>query len=112
MKKLLIAIALATTLLAQTGKVYIPTADETDEARRSYAMVTNAEASLKTAQAQWAAFKAHVKKAHGITDKEATIEFNSEFTTFERSLGYPYGFVTCCTSTCGCAYTTHVVGTN
>lgn len=107
--KLLTSILLTITLFAQTGRVYLPTAEETSQARAAYQKVKDAEVVLKSAQDQWAAFKKQVKKSHGIAGKDQDIDFNAEFTTFElESSGLwfsngsygVYGLTTCANSGC------------
>ncbi len=108
--KLLITLILASTLFAQTGSIYIPTAAETATARHAYIKVVDAQQALQAATDEWNAVKAKVAKAHGLSETDS-IYFNGEFTVFERSAALVgSGYITCgmCTYTtvpltCGCS---------
>jgi hypothetical protein len=99
--RILITLFLAATMFAQTGNVYISSTAEASEAKAFYEKITLAKEALDNASRQFKMFKDGVKKAHGLS-KNDEIEFNSEFTTFQKTATSGSGYVTHCADVTGC----------
>ena len=87
MKKSILMALAASVLFAQTGRVYIPSRTETVEAKAAYAKVVAARAVLQDAESEWTLTKQKIAVAHGL-HKDAYIDFNAEFTTFDLGVSY------------------------
>lgn len=81
LKRINLLLITGALLVAQTGRVYIPTPEERSNARAAYSAVELAKKELEEANKSFTEVKSRIAKAHGLFKTE--INFSSDFSTFE-----------------------------